>query len=301
MYSFLSWMLGIIFLVIGYGVVVAYPVPDTRLFLFAVLAASPLFISSALLLPPVREAVYDKTGKWLPDNARVAVIFALILVSVVLNGLCFKEKERFILEKEARQKAESLAAYFAENKAGIISELKELYDNGKYQEVENKAFKYDTLKDPEVIQLCKKAREHKLLAHVRKIPASQIQLNKNIYERLLTLCPENEKYNAKFNYYLAKVREKEEKDRRAAARQKRIDDQFAYKTGPHINLRRYIQNGMNDPNSFKHVSTVYEDKGTHLIVLTKFRGKNAFGGVVTHLVQAKVNLDGDVLEIQATR
>jgi hypothetical protein len=57
---------------------------------------------------------------------------------------------------------------------------------------------------------------------------------------------------------------------------------------------------MNDPASYDHVETRYSDHETFLIVTTKFRGKNAFGGLVINLLQAKVNLDGEVLEVGET-
>jgi hypothetical protein len=54
---------------------------------------------------------------------------------------------------------------------------------------------------------------------------------------------------------------------------------------------------MNDPDSYDHVETRYSDKGDHLIVKTTFRGKNAFGGVVKNWVIAKVDLNGNVIEV----
>ena len=54
---------------------------------------------------------------------------------------------------------------------------------------------------------------------------------------------------------------------------------------------------MNDPGSYEHVETVYGDMGNHLVVRTTFRGKNAFGGVVSNWVKAKTDLDGNVLEV----
>lgn len=58
---------------------------------------------------------------------------------------------------------------------------------------------------------------------------------------------------------------------------------------------------MNDPDSYKHVDTTYSDQGDHLVVLTSFRGKNAFGGVVKNYVKAKVSLDGEILKILENR
>jgi len=54
---------------------------------------------------------------------------------------------------------------------------------------------------------------------------------------------------------------------------------------------------MNDPESFKHEETRYVDKGDHILVVTSFRGTNAFGGVIKDFVTAKVDLEGNVMEI----
>lgn len=54
---------------------------------------------------------------------------------------------------------------------------------------------------------------------------------------------------------------------------------------------------MYDPSSFRHIETFYIDKGEYLIVITKFRGKNAFGAYVINTVTAKVDLNGNILEI----
>ena len=54
---------------------------------------------------------------------------------------------------------------------------------------------------------------------------------------------------------------------------------------------------MNDPDSYEHVETRFRDEGEYIFVITKFRGKNAFGGTVTNTISAKVDFDGDVIEI----
>lgn len=102
---------------------------------------------------------------------------------------------------------------------------------------------------------------------------------------------------------LADERKRREQERsiaeanRAEERTKLIEKHFSAWDGSHRGLTKLIKAGMNDPNSYEHVETSYVDKGDYLIVKTTFRGKNAFGGVVTNWVQAKVDLDGNVLEI----
>jgi len=82
-------------------------------------------------------------------------------------------------------------------------------------------------------------------------------------------------------------------------RTEQIEKEFSAWDGSHRGLTEVIKKSMNDPKSYEHVETRYIDKGDHLIVTTEFRGKNAFGGVVKNSVIAKVDLNGNVLEIIA--
>lgn len=90
---------------------------------------------------------------------------------------------------------------------------------------------------------------------------------------------------------------KENKMRAAAERAELVEKQFSAWDGSHINLEKVIKAGMNDPDSYKHVKTTYTDLGENLIVRTTFRGKNAFGGVVTNTIMASVDVNGNVIKL----
>jgi hypothetical protein len=93
------------------------------------------------------------------------------------------------------------------------------------------------------------------------------------------------------------VRKTEERVQTNLARKKLIEAQFSVWDGSHRNLEKLIKKNMNDPSSYKHVETRYWDMGDHLIVITKFRGKNAFGAVVVNWVKAKVDLYGNIVSV----
>ena len=67
--------------------------------------------------------------------------------------------------------------------------------------------------------------------------------------------------------------------------------------GSHIELEKVIKSAMNDPESYEHISTTYTDKEDFLIVVTEYRGKNAFGGKVPGTVTAAVTVSGIVIKI----
>lgn len=77
-----------------------------------------------------------------------------------------------------------------------------------------------------------------------------------------------------------------------------VESQFSKWDGSHITLTAYIKKNMNDPGSFEHVETTYyELDSLTLYVLEKFRGKNAFGGLVLNEIKANIDLNGNILKI----
>jgi hypothetical protein len=80
-------------------------------------------------------------------------------------------------------------------------------------------------------------------------------------------------------------------------RQIQVDSQFSLWDGSHIELTKLIKKGLNDPDSYEHVETVYWDMNDHVIVRTTYSGKNAFGGRVKNWVKAKVDNNGNIVEI----
>ncbi len=78
---------------------------------------------------------------------------------------------------------------------------------------------------------------------------------------------------------------------------------FSVWDGSHRNLTEFIKENMNDPDSYEHVETVYQDMVSVLIVETTFRGTNQFGAVVKNMVKARVSADDKctVLKILSQR
>jgi hypothetical protein len=85
-----------------------------------------------------------------------------------------------------------------------------------------------------------------------------------------------------------KILTEEEKEELRKQKFKRC---FSPWDGSHVNLKFYIQDNMNDPDSFEHVETVYQDMVSVLLVETTFRGKNQFGALVKNTVKARVSAD----------
>jgi hypothetical protein len=83
-----------------------------------------------------------------------------------------------------------------------------------------------------------------------------------------------------------------------AQREELIKAQFSLWDGSHTKFTQAIKASMNDPSSYQHVNTTYVDlPGDRLVITTTFRGKNAFGAVVTNTMMGIVDLSGNVIDM----
>lgn len=94
-----------------------------------------------------------------------------------------------------------------------------------------------------------------------------------------------------------KKKEEDNKKKKEQERLNKIKAQFSVWDGSHTKFKEFIKNNMNDPDSFKHVETRYSDNKTFILVSTKFKGTNTFGGIVTNTMMAKYSIDGDFIEV----
>ena len=83
----------------------------------------------------------------------------------------------------------------------------------------------------------------------------------------------------------------------ASQRRELIERQFGWK-GQHRNLEDAIKESMNDPDSYEHVRTVWNDKGSYILIQTTIRGTNAFGAKIIKTYTAKADINGNVFEIK---
>lgn len=198
----------------------------------------------------------------------IIAIFAIIIIGQLSDFSKERSKQKDIqwqakvAERKARADAKRKEIekkknleYFNNNKPMILAEITDYYDSGNYQQVVISAKKYLDSGDSYV---------------------------KGLYNKAKHIIDEA-------------AREKEARQRLAAERKKKIDQQFSIWDGSHRNLEKHIKEIMHDPGSYDHVETVYFDKGDHLIVRTTFRGKNAFGAVVKSTITAKVSLNGGLI------
>ena len=136
-------------------------------------------------------------------------------------------------------------------------------------------------------------------AERKKAEAEKIKQEQLAYEKLspavkdsLRLAKAQEEKIAK--QQLAAAAAADEKK----ARQEKVEAQFSAYDGSNRGVEKAIKERMNDPDSYEHVKTTFNDKGDYITVFTQFRGKNAFGGKVLSTAIAKVDFEGHVLALQ---
>lgn len=82
------------------------------------------------------------------------------------------------------------------------------------------------------------------------------------------------------------------------ARKQELSVHFSAWDGSHRDLVKHVKTAMHDPKSFEHVETTYIDKGDHLVLQMKFRGKNQYNAIVTHAIYAEADMEGNILETE---
>ena len=103
-----------------------------------------------------------------------------------------------------------------------------------------------------------------------------------LYTKLVELDPSN--VTAKYK-------------KESAQRKLSISSGFSSWDGSHKELEKIIKGAMNDPDSYEHIETKYVDNEDYLTVVTRYRGKNVYGGKVVNSASVRASIDGRVLEI----
>lgn len=87
----------------------------------------------------------------------------------------------------------------------------------------------------------------------------------------------------------------------AEIRASQVQQGFSAWDGSHRQLERWIKKNLKDPDSYEHIETSYIDKGgNELVVLTKYRARNGFGGMTIGQTAARANIDGSLIEVLAS-
>ena len=195
-----------------------------------------------------------------------------------------KAKEK--AQREAKKK--EILATLKTVPASEFKENKDLYqqlvtlapDNSNYQEkLEDFSQKLNAqIKAKEKAQ--REAKKKEILATLKTVPASEFKENKDLYQQLVTLAPDNSKYQKKLEHYSQKLDAQMEKERVRAAIFGKPPKKNGW-NGTYFAVKYYLERVANDPDSIKidSCTEVYQTKNGWLVGCD-YRGKNAYGGMI---------------------
>lgn len=309
--SAVSWFVASMFAITGLALLFSIP-----------LAGIAQLLIAALFLPPVQRLVVQRFGKPIPRRAKLAGASALFIASIVITATHGGQSSLYHDMQIETRRNEMNAAHRDElqaNRQAILASATSGLMAEQFGKVIASTQRYAAAGDPEINAVRAKAtaglkqqqdalRRQQIVAELKQVPAKDNKRNRALYGELVKLEPANASYASKLEYYDGKCAKEAEVERVATLRKKvaarhtsaqndAIASQFSGWNGAHINLERFIKDNMNDPDSYKHVETRYWEKETYLVVETKFRGKNGFGGVVLNSVTAQVDFNGNVIAI----
>ena len=81
------------------------------------------------------------------------------------------------------------------------------------------------------------------------------------------------------------------------ARDARVQAQFSTWDGSHKALAKYIKDSLDDPASYEHIKTTFDDRFVNLVVTMTYRYRGRSGNMERGSIKAVVDLDGKILEV----
>lgn len=308
-YLTLNWVFGVLLGLSGLLSLIESP-----------LAGICLIAISLLLLPPVRSAVYAKTNKEFPFNARAISIFVLFIAFGIFMSQSDQKKAAELQAQKAEEQAQKIAKarqdnidYFNSHKEEILASASSALSEKSYQVVVSQTSKYLPANDADLNEIHSKAknaldeikkaekeakekaqRESKtkeLVAKLKTVPGSEFAENKKLYQQLVTLNPGNAAYQQKLDYYSQKLSEKIENEKREQERLRKDREARIAKfgepptqsawDGSYYAVERYLKRVANDPDSIDiDGCTKVYHTESGWLVGCDYRGRNAFGGMI---------------------
>ncbi|MFN3880101.1 MAG: hypothetical protein ACK4L8_01545 [Nitrincola lacisaponensis] len=294
----LNWFFGVSFAILGIILIFKYP-----------LSGALLIFISLLLLPPVRDAVYDKTNKKLSIRLRGASIFVLFLLSFFFLAQDQDRQYDEISALKSQEQADLLVKQqqemrdnFYNNREAIISSVSKAFEESNYNLALSLSSDYLIFGDDElnnmhaqakaiVDEIAREERTIELLSQLTNTQDFELKENRDLYGQLVRLNPESIEFKERFNHYSLMFNEqvaKKQQEEELLRQEHEMRISFfgnppvqSSWDGSYNAVNQYLKRVANDPDSIKVESCtkVYHTE-TGWLVGCDYRGRNAFGGMV---------------------
>ena len=308
-YLALNWTFGILFLLLGFAVMLS-----------VLPAGIALLAVSLLLLPPVRNFAHSATRETIPFKARAVVISILLVVFgfYVAQEESRRSQKREVA-KEAQIQAQIAAAqqqdidYFNQNAVLILAQVREMIADSKYKDAIVLSSEYLASNNTELVALNTEAKEAQamidresirqsvlaerkektqaILAQLQTTPASDLPKSQYLYQQLVSLNPDVPEYANKLKTFSERLKQQQEKERLAQEKINKENDrklaafgkppERSRWDGSYLPVEQHLKRIANDPDSIKidGCTDVYTTKEGWLVGCD-YRGRNAFGGMI---------------------
>jgi hypothetical protein len=295
--TILKWFFGITFILGGIGGLFDTPMVGIISIMIG------LFI-----LPPSLKVIEQKIKYTFPTPIKWTVVIAgMVLMGVAVSkSNDSKDKE---VDKIVERASEEIDKGNMDSAFVYIEQAKKQYstaNNNKAVDLEKEIEKSKSVDYAKEVLAKMTDEEFGQLQNdeLTKLYISQKTLNDNFYILLNELSPQRQQI-------VEEIREKEEQERIAAEleaerkkqaelernRKEKVEKQFSSWDGSHPALSRMIKENCRNPDSYEHIETRFRDDGSSIFVITKYRAENGFGGMSIGTVSARVDFDGNVIEI----
>lgn len=265
-----------------------------------------IIISAFFFVPPVREITYKLTNSKISALSRTGLIFVILIMALYSLDETMKavQIEKAKIAAIAKNKElDRNAEYFKENKKDVLENIASQLKNKKYAELRLEFNNYTKVDDiefnsikvryqSEIDQIQKENKTRVILETLKKVPSSEFEENKVLYQQLVEMHPKSKRYLVKFNHYNSKYNAQQEE----INKQKMIEDLF-WADGSFYPLNKLIKESLNNPDSFVHVRTKAARRGDYLVIFVTYRARNGFNAVITNEVSALISISGDIIKI----
>ena len=191
----LNWIFGLLFLWAGFF--------DTKA------GGILIILISLLLLPPVRAVVFSLTHKEIPMWARSLSISSLLVIFLMVNN---QKQEPLLLETQLTVPANSISQHHENTNVFANKPISIQIKPEKKETLPEKAVQIQSPNTKQANQSRNNKRDseikiNEILAKLKNIPTSQFELNRNLYQQLVSFNPSENKYKKKLSFYSEKIKQ----------------------------------------------------------------------------------------------
>lgn len=251
---------------------------------------------TALVFPPLADRLrasplFTKARPW------AAAILVILFFVATQRDMDAEEQVR-LAQQAARQDSiaavseDSLRQYLGSNRSELVQGARAQLEMGEYRAAASRLRPFAEVSDDAEIDSLHEhalagmqakqdsAQVERLVERLRQVPASNTELNHQLYGQLVQLQPDNQRFKDRRDHYANQLQRASQERAERLQLFGPMPERSAW-DGTYSEVKDYLRQVMNDPSSLDMdaCTSVYHTPEGWLVGCD-YRGKNAFGGVV---------------------